>query len=186
MKIAILAWGSLVWDQRTLQIENNWINEGPELELEFSRVSKDGRLTLVIDPNNGVKVRTYYGKSIRTNLDDAIADLIDRESTIRKRIAYVDIINNRNSKSEYPEHDDVFDNITVWCNEKKYDAVVWTALSSQFYHQTHMDFSVENAINYLEQLPLSAKSNAINYIKKAPGEVITPVRKRLEAVGYSI
>ncbi len=186
MKIAILAWGSLVWDPRTLQIEGDWINEGPELEIEFSRVSKDGRLTLVIDSKYGAKVRTYYGKSIRADIGDAIADLRDREGTIRKRIGYADIVNSNNSNSEFHEHEDVFDNIIDWCNDKKYDAAVWTALPSQFYDQTNLEFSVDNAINYLEKLPLSAKNNAINYIKKAPIEIITPVREKLEAIGYSV
>lgn len=186
MEIAILAWGSLVWDPRTLQIKGDWINKGPELEIEFSRVSKDGRLTLVIDPGNGVKVRTYFGKSIRADLGDAIADLRDREGTIRKRIGYVDITNNFNSKSEFPEHEDVFQIINDWCIKEKYDAAVWTALPSQFYVQTNLDFSVENAINYLGQLPLSAKNNALDYIKKAPEEIVTPLRKKLEAISYSI
>ena len=53
MRIAIIAWGSLVWDPRTLQIKGDWVASGPELDIEFSRVSKDGRLTLVIDPVNG-------------------------------------------------------------------------------------------------------------------------------------
>lgn len=50
-KIAILAWGSLYWDKRTLAIQSEWNEDGPTLPIAFSRISKDGRLTLVIDPS---------------------------------------------------------------------------------------------------------------------------------------
>ena len=44
MKIAILGWGSLVWDSRQLPHSGEWHTGGPVLPIEFSRVSKDGRL----------------------------------------------------------------------------------------------------------------------------------------------
>ncbi len=78
MKIAIIAWGSLVWDPRTLQIKEDWDNQGPSLNIELSRVSKDGRLTLVIDFLNGVEIKTYYAQSSRSDLGDAISDLRDK------------------------------------------------------------------------------------------------------------
>ena len=64
MKIAVIGWGSLIWSKRDLEIEGDWIiGGGPVLPLEFSRVSKDGRLTLVIDHTNGVAVTTSYAIS---------------------------------------------------------------------------------------------------------------------------
>jgi len=186
MKIAIIAWGSLVWDPRTLRIEGDWINQGPELKIEFSRVSKDGRLTLVIDPVHGEKVKTYYAQSSRSDLGDAVADLRDREGTVRKRIGFVDILNCSNSKKEFSDQIDVFETVSKWCKQKEYDAAVWTALSSQFREQTNLDFSVENAINHLKRLPLSARENALKYILKAPEEIVTPVRNKLKEVGYDL
>jgi hypothetical protein len=46
--IACLAWGSLVWDTRTLPVTGEWETDGPILPLEFARQSGDGRMTLVI------------------------------------------------------------------------------------------------------------------------------------------
>jgi hypothetical protein len=40
VKIAILAWGSLIWDRRDLQIAGDWQAGGPIVKIEFSRVSK--------------------------------------------------------------------------------------------------------------------------------------------------
>ena len=48
MKIAILGWGSLVWNPRNLSIINSaWHPDGVLLPIEFARISRDGRLTLV-------------------------------------------------------------------------------------------------------------------------------------------
>ncbi len=58
-----------------MQIKGDWDNSGPELNIEFSRVSKDGRLTLVIDLNNGVEVKTYFAQSKRSDLGDAVASI---------------------------------------------------------------------------------------------------------------
>ena len=186
MNIAIIAWGSLVWDPRNLKIKSNWSKGGPILKIEFSRVSKDGRLTLVIDPDHGAEVSTYFAQSCRIDLGDAIADLRDREGTVRKRIGYVDFKNDNNSQTKFTDHVDVFQIIREWCDNTKHDAAVWTALPSQFKEQTNMEFSVKNAISYLRSLPKSAKCNALKYIKKAPEEIITPVRDEIERLNYNI
>ncbi len=51
MKIAILGWGSLLWQPKDLQFDKGigWSENGPMLPVEFARISKDGRLTLVIE-----------------------------------------------------------------------------------------------------------------------------------------
>ena len=83
MKIAILAWGSVVWKPGSLKdhLENNAKFEqgGPELPIEFSRVSDDGRLTLVIDEEHGRKVTTFVATSSRSELLEARDDLMHRE-----------------------------------------------------------------------------------------------------------
>jgi hypothetical protein len=45
MRIAILAWGSLIWNPRYLPLASEWVLGGPVLPIEFARVSADGRLT---------------------------------------------------------------------------------------------------------------------------------------------
>ncbi|MHB2268110.1 hypothetical protein [Pseudaminobacter salicylatoxidans] len=49
MRIAVLAWGSLVWDRQKLAIADDFDPSGPQLPVEFCRISGGGRLTLVID-----------------------------------------------------------------------------------------------------------------------------------------
>lgn len=60
LKIVILGWGSLIWNPRGLPREGPWEEGGPSFPIEFSRVSNDCRLTLVIDPVNGAQVMTRY------------------------------------------------------------------------------------------------------------------------------
>jgi hypothetical protein len=39
MSIAMLAWGSLIWNPRDLPISGEWRQAGPVLPIEFSRIS---------------------------------------------------------------------------------------------------------------------------------------------------
>ncbi len=178
MNIAILGWGSLVWDQRELPTRSDWVDDGPHLPLEFSRVSKDGRLTLVIDLNHGVSSKTCYALSSRSDLMDAVADLRDREGTVSKRIGFLDTRDHSKSIDRYAEQADVFAIIRAWALKNNVDSVIWTALTSQFKDETGSEFSVQRAIDYVNSLPKSAKKVATEYITKAPECVKTPFRDR--------
>jgi hypothetical protein len=48
MRIAFVGWGSLIWNPGKLPLATNWTEVGPILPIEFSRISKDGRLTLAL------------------------------------------------------------------------------------------------------------------------------------------
>ena len=79
MKIAILGWGSLIWDKQPEfdnQHADDWQYDGPCLKLEFSRVSerRNNALTLVLDPDNGKCCRVAYTLSRRENPDDTICE----------------------------------------------------------------------------------------------------------------
>src|SRR5262245_16478650 len=82
MKVLILGWGSLVWDPRELKISGGWHLGGPKLPIEFSRVSRDERLTLVIDETNGELVHTRYALS-PFDLSEAQQNMREREGTGR-------------------------------------------------------------------------------------------------------
>jgi hypothetical protein len=93
-KIAILGWGSLLWDNSALQFEqqhDDWKPDGPVLKLEFSRksVSRLNALTLVIDAVHGQKCQVAYALSRRRTAEEAKADLRAREKTAAQNIGYV-------------------------------------------------------------------------------------------------
>lgn len=117
MRIAILGWGSLIWDERKEfdQTHGEWAPDGPSLKLEFSRVSqsRDGALTLVIDERNGDECEVSYALSTRSNIEDAVCDLKCREGTVLKRIGCILANDRRLDRPKAP------DTITNWMYEKK-------------------------------------------------------------------
>ena len=71
--------------------------------------------------------------------------------------------------------------IAAWAEASGYDAAIWTALESNFDEsgKAGEPFSVTAAIRYLETLKKehpAAFDRALDYIRKAPPEVQTPVR----------
>jgi len=179
MKIAILGWGSLLWEPGGDfgdVIELPWKLDGPKLSIEFSRISKTrgGALTLVIDPKNGSTVIVAWCLSNRARPEDAIADLRCREGTMMENIGYVRL----NEQPTRPS--DVEKTIIAWAAEKKLDAVVWTALQTNFEHKTKQPFSIEQAIAHIKSLPVNGKVKAAEYVWKAPDFVRTPLRSALQ------
>jgi len=190
MRIAILAWGSLIWDPRGLPISGEWKCGGPMLPIEFSRITKNGKrakcLTLVIDEGRGANVPTRFALSTRTNLDTAIADLRIAEGIEpehKNRIGYVNLVRNTEREYARKQHPHACDTIKTWAAEKGFDAVVWTALPSNFEEVDKHPFSVEAAIDYLKNLTEPDKSRALEYLQKAPPEVETPVRTEAKRKG---
>jgi hypothetical protein len=176
MKIAILGWGSLIWDQRDLPTLGVWQKGGPVLPIEFSRISSDRRLTLVIDEENGVPVQTRYAESGSGTLNQAIEDLRKREDTSKSMIGVASkTINNAKAGS---------DAVKAWDPDHKWDAVIWTGLPSNFEDKEHVPFTVENGLVYLSGLFGEKRAKALEYIDRAPEEVITPLRQALVEKGW--
>ena len=175
MRIAYLGWGSLVWDPKTLPIVGTWENGGPVLPIEFSRISSDGRLTLVIDEVHGTNVETLFAVSDVDELSIAIEQLMKREGCPNtKNIGSVDILNLGSMTGISV----VYETIIEWARANNFDGVVWTALPSNFYKKTDELFSVDNALNYLKVLQGEELELALEYIDKAHKVVRTPFREQ--------
>ena len=137
MKIAIIGWGSLIWNPADLprrEKADAWHKDGPHLKIEFSRVSNDSRLTLVIDPTHGVELPTLYATITRTKLEDAVADLRQREGTVLRHIAYAS--EHANSAHDRAVREVIF----AWQKSTDYDAAVWTGIPSNYEQQLNADF----------------------------------------------
>ena len=179
MKIAILGWGSLIYRPGDMLLEGNWQPGGPVLKIEFSRISSDGRLTLVIDPQHGSDVVTLYVKSGRTDAEDAICDLMIREGTTKSNIG---VCNKEGAQIE--NHPDVETKIRAWLNTAGFDTAIWTDLNSNYRTKQNCEFSIDDAFNYLESLPPICKANARDYILKAPTQTETALRVHLKQKGW--
>lgn len=177
--IAILGWGSLLWDNRPkfsafLAQCGPWLRGGPTLPLEFSRISKSrgGALTLVVDPENGTDVPVSYCVSARAQPLDAIEDLRVREGPTRKE--WIGSFRTPFEQTRY------FLAIRAWASSHGFDDVVWTDLPPDVY-AFRKPFSVEAAVAYVEGLDAHGKAMAREYFKQAPEFVQTPLRQALQS-----
>jgi hypothetical protein len=177
MKISLLGWGSLIWNPGSLHVTGEWKTGGPILPIEFSRISDNGRLTLVIDEKDGAQVPTRFAFSSLIDLQLAITDLKERENTpYRDRIGYLDLPNNKHNARAWKLHPKAYGIIRAWAEHQKIDAVVWTAIGPRFVEKTGEPFSPDAALRYLATLKGDTRVAALKYIREAPAEVATPVR----------
>ena len=181
MKIAILAWGSLIWQPKDLffDTEFGWKEDGPILPIEFARISKDGRLTLVIT-ENGSLVPTLYTISKYETLDEAILNLAVREGSTKKKNGSYEKTKNEFSHNFFFEQ-----NILDWMNEKDFDAVIWTNLGENWDIKNDTGEIVETIepderIEYLKSLKGNASALAEEYIRKTPVQIKTKYRALIE------
>lgn len=176
MRIAILGWGSLIWELGKLHIvDDAWHLGGPELPIELSRVSQSrGYLTYVIDPNHKRRSPTQYAISKYSDLENAIADLACRERCPATRIGYV----TTDKTAERRARDDVpWTDIQEWTSEHDFDATIWTDLPPEFPGK----WSLDNAVAYWQTIPADKLEDAKHYASSAPAEVNTDLRQRLVA-----
>lgn len=181
MKIAILGWGSLLWQPKDLQFDEKigWSGNGPFLPIEFARISKDGRLTLVITPN-GTEVKTYFAISNYENIEEAVLNLSVREGSGRGQIGWYDKSNNIFSKEVFFKN-----NILNWINNTGIDAVIWTNLGENWDVKNDNGKIIEtiepdSRIEYLKSLKGNKSALAEEYIRRTPTQIETHYRSLIE------
>ncbi|WP_301233864.1 hypothetical protein [Pandoraea cepalis] len=67
-----------------------------------------------------------------------------------------------------------------WTNLKDVDGVVWTALPPKFDSEERKP-TMDEVVNYLSGLSGEERDRAEEYVRKAPRQVGTPYRQRIEA-----
>ena len=182
MKIAILGWGSLIWQPKELAYNKTfgWQKDGPILPIEFARISKDGRLTLVIT-ENGTKVPVSFTLSNYHNLEEAVLNLAVREGS------------GRNSIGSYDKNKDTFsskflfkEEIKNWIRNTDFEAVIWTNLGENWNIKNDKgdiirQIEPEKRIEYLKELKGNTSAIAEEYIRRTPIKINTDFRKKIEA-----
>lgn len=157
MKIAVIGWGSIIWDKGSLKTTGDWRHDGPELPLEFCRISSPGkskeRLTLVLS-EIGTKCITYWDLMAATDLKTARNNLRDREGAVTDDIEIY--LRDQNPLSRAAVH------MESWLKgHPEVDAVIWTGVSSNWRLLRNKDFSKEDLIQYLD-----SKKSSIARIKE--------------------
>lgn len=171
-RIAILGWGSLLWDGRPEfdRHRGPWRRAGPTLPVEFARVSvsRANALTLVIDTDHGVDAAVAYSLSTRARWEEAAEDLAARENATTANIGVVTAAGSARGK-----HHDV---VTSWLSNHAFDAAIWTGLGNNFAEDGRPPFSIPAALEHLRELDGAGRSQASQYFARAPAFVQTPLR----------
>ncbi|MEM8792739.1 MAG: hypothetical protein AAGE80_14055 [Pseudomonadota bacterium] len=180
--IAIIGWGSLIWDLESLapQTKGDWeMGVGPELAMEFARVSPKRKLALAVclEPMHGAPCRTNVIASTRTNIHDAVADLAVRERAPVERVGAICARSGHVSGSNR----EITGAVSDWCARTGWDGAVWTDLEPNFEEHLGDAFSVQRAITYLKGLRSESREEAVRYIELAPAATDTPLRRALGA-----
>lgn len=187
-KLACLGWGSLVWAPQGLPVRRPWFKDGPLLPIEFARESKDRRITLVIVPDappEVARVRSLWALMSLNELKGAKQALADREGIKQENIER-DIgfwSEAETSGQGYAGE------IGRWASQKDLDAVIWTALPPTFKHKPGQETIADQVISFLKDLnerPYEQWKRAKEYIRKAPLQIDTECRRRIEMeLGWS-
>jgi hypothetical protein len=149
------------------------------LPIEFARISKDKRLTLVIHPD-AQEVQTYWALSAYDDVSEACENLCQREGTEPRHIGYISRL------SPIPSTAGARSTIHKWLSGiEGIDAAVWTALETNWMKKRDADFSLDDAERYLCGLSTKKEERdaylkASEYIRNAPPQVRTALRARLE------
>ena len=169
--IACLGWGSLVWDARTLPIQRTWFTDGPFAQIDFLRQSQDGRMTLVLDATAS-SVRTLWAVMDSANLDGARDALRAREGSAVRHIG---------SWSRGGAASPLIVELPAWAEARGIDSVVWTALPPKSHNDDGRVPTADEVITYLSSLTGRVREDAERYIRRAPAQIDTPYRRKIEA-----
>ncbi len=165
MRIAIIAWGSPVWEPGLLELDGGWSPDGPELPLELSRLSGGNRLTLALTPGSK-PVPAFWAVSAHDDLEKAAKNLREREKTFPEHIHYV-VTDGEPHKNCDPAAKAA---IEGWLAEREeLGAAVWNGLQSNWEARRGRAFEVSDAVQYLRDLERKGlEANAREYIRNVP------------------
>ena len=177
--IAILGWGSLIWDLDNLSphVHPGWMmDHGPRLPMEFTRVSPKRKMGLAVclDPDSGVPCPTHAIRSVRQDVTDAQEDLAKRERAPIEGIGYVCLASDTAAG-----RDAISGIVSRWCASTGWKGAVWTDLQTNYMASRGEAFSIPSAYAYLRGLRGESLDEAVRYIQNAPAATDTPLRRHL-------
>jgi hypothetical protein len=183
---AVIGWGSLIWCPGCLRTKTKWRSDGPRLPIEFARISRDGRLTLVIVPGSDEQP-TYWALSEFGILEDAHQNLQKREDTGPEDVHYLTAGGQVAGGVPPP----VVERLRDWLAAKPdIDAAIWTGLPSNWREKRGCEFSPGDAVRYLNELESEREraattyDRAREYVCNTPSHVQTLVRRAMQRLGW--
>ena len=176
MKIACIAWGSLIWEPGPLKLASGWRPDGPHLPLEFVRDSDDSdELAVVLHPSAPL-MPTYWALLDTSSIDAAREMLREREKIRPEYPQWVGTVPDPLERAG----DAVSDTVASWLHARELDAAVWTALPAKFAKVSERAPSAHEAIAFLAGLSGEQREKAESYVRKVPPEIRTLYRTLFE------
>lgn len=173
--IACLGWGSLVWDPQELPLGGEWRTDGPSLPVEFARQSQDQRITLVLVESARPCAVLWAPLNVETAEDARTALGIRENIPSTYWQDYIAVSPSSGSVSH------VFTSqVADWAVSRDVELVVWTALPPKFASQNGRVPTSKETIEYLSRLEGEALNRARQYVERAPAQIRTPHRERIE------
>jgi hypothetical protein len=169
MLIACLGWGSLIWKPDALPLASEWFLDGPDLPIEFARVSDGGELATVLCANAPL-CKVLWAVLEVESLDQACEALRIREQIPEDRHDGIGIFTTSRSPVGV---------IGEWAIARQLDAVIWTALPPKFEEVEGLIPTVDDAVFYLAALSVGARNYARDYVKQVPPQIDTPYRREI-------
>jgi hypothetical protein len=174
MRIACLAWGSLIWKTGPIVLASQWHDDGPRLPVEFARESDGGELATALCPDGVADNATFWALLTTTDLATAREQLRRREQIPIERVDGVGSVPS-------PAAGPFAARIAAWMSKRPLDAVIWTALPPRSRGVEGRMPSVDEACNYLATLPPSLQPHAEQYVRRVPTILTTRYRAAFEA-----
>jgi hypothetical protein len=174
--IACLGWGSLIWDPRQLLVSPPWKIDGPQVHIEFLRISdrREGRVTLVLDAS-AAAVTSLLARMTTTDLATARESLRAREG-----VPTPSMTRDIGTWCRGDASPRLIPNLSEWSQSKRLNAVVYTNLGHNFYEDGKLP-AADEVVGYLSNLKGVTRDQAEEYVRKAPRQVNTAYRRAIEA-----
>ena len=176
---ACLGWGSLVWDSRELPIHRQWFSDGPFIKVEFTRQSRDGRITLVLEAS-AKPVRSLWAVMDTSDIGTAREALRARESISDSNTPYI------GTWTQGDNNPDLIIGLSQWAWACAVQSVIWTALPPRFDGTDKRTPTAADVIRYLGGLTGATRDTAERYIRSTPRQIDTNYRREIEgALGWT-
>lgn len=128
-------------------------------------------MTLVLHASAS-EVRSLWAVMNVETLDAAKAALKAREDTGTNYIA---------AWSKGSASPALIANLPQWAESRGVDNVIWTALPAKFNDEDGRVATADEVVAYLGGLTARTREHAERYIRRAPAQIDTPYRRRVEA-----
>ena len=181
MKIACIAWGSLIWEPGPLRLASDWRPDGPMLPLEFVRDSDDSDELALVLHEPAPPQPTRWALLDTADLGEAREMLRAREKIRPEWPQWVGSLPDPVPPGlPAPTPAAVVADIAAWMRARDVEAAVWTALRAKFAGVSERAPSAHEALTLLSGLEVETRANAEEYVRRIPAEIRTLYRGLIE------